>query len=994
MSLDRNKVLEAAQKYLAKGQYDKAIAEYQKVLQADPKDVRTLLKIGDIHTKKGSTREACDAYLKVGEAYTQQGFHLKAVAVYKQILKLDPQRIDVYLKLASNYEQLELTSDAIQTYEQVAAVYLQRNEVDKGLQMLGKMTQLDPQNLPVRIRYAEALSKANRTADAAREFEFGANLLKQQGRIDDYIKVAERLLFHRAEDVVLARELAQLYLERNDGKRALAKLQVCFKANPKDTSVLDLLAQAFLKLDQKGKAISVYREIAKYHQEARRTDERARALKRILELDPSDAEARQALAGYAAPAPRHIPAEAVVPPGAVVGSVRAELPKPPAAPPRPLTAAPPVIKPPTAMPPRPPTAAPPLPPAAVMAPAHEPIVAPPPVLERASADLSPEPVQELETEEPQSEEVVVIDEEEEEEAAAAPATSAPPSPAVPPARPSVPPASREGRASVPPDVAVDAQVARLLTECDVFARYGLKQKILDQLERVVELAPHHVEARERLKDAYLEAGRTDDAVQQLLALGELFIHERPQLAQLYLKQVLLLDPENIDARAMMRPSIVPPPAVPHAVRATDALATPVPTGEPEPEAQDEGVMFVDDEASGPVLMPEDEGSGPLLVPEDEAPEEDIPTGTAHAKPASEPAPSLVRALTQSAETQLPSEPPRPAPPELRHVHAVPPPAFESAPPAYESAPPAAAYHAEPEPAPLVEEPAGLAPMTPEEFEAAPVKPPSEVPPAHAGPSSVEVEEILDEAEFYVAQGLWEEALSTIRDALSSHPTHPILLDKLQEIEEARDSAEQAQPGEAAPSSDEDAAFALAEKLAEELGPATEAQGHDVIDVENVFAQFKKGVEAQIDASDSETHYDLGIAYKEMGLLDDAVHEFDLAMRNVDKECIAATMIGLCRIEQGRADQSIPFFERALNAKHRDAREKLGLWFELGNAYALLAKKTEALGYYHKVEAMDPGFRGVDERIRALSAPPPVSAKVEVDPEDDELDKAFDELLGD
>ena len=218
MSLDRNKVLEAAQKYLAKGQYDKAIAEYQKVLQADPKDVRTLLKIGDIHTKKGSTREACDAYLKVGEAYTQQGFHLKAVAVYKQILKLDPQRIDVYLKLASNYEQLELTSDAIQTYEQVAAVYLQRNEVDKGLQMLGKMTQLDPQNWSHKTEPSlpsEARSKANRTADAAREFEFGANLLKQQGRIDDYIKVAERLLFHRAEDVVLARELAQLYLDGN-----------------------------------------------------------------------------------------------------------------------------------------------------------------------------------------------------------------------------------------------------------------------------------------------------------------------------------------------------------------------------------------------------------------------------------------------------------------------------------------------------------------------------------------------------------------------------------------------------------------------------------------------------------------------------------------------------------------------------------------------------------------------------------------------------------
>ena len=53
--------------------------------------------------------------------------------------------------------------------------------------------------------------------------------------MDDYLKVAERLLFHRPDDVAIARELAQLYVERNDAKRALAKLQICFKADPKDT---------------------------------------------------------------------------------------------------------------------------------------------------------------------------------------------------------------------------------------------------------------------------------------------------------------------------------------------------------------------------------------------------------------------------------------------------------------------------------------------------------------------------------------------------------------------------------------------------------------------------------------------------------------------------------------------------------------------------------------------------------------------------------------
>ena len=112
MAVDRTKVLEAAQKFLAKGQYDKAIVEYQKLVKEDPSDVRTWLKIGDLFTRKGSRAEACETYLRVAKQYAEQGFFLKAVAVYKQILKLDPSRLDVSLALADMYEQLQLVSDA------------------------------------------------------------------------------------------------------------------------------------------------------------------------------------------------------------------------------------------------------------------------------------------------------------------------------------------------------------------------------------------------------------------------------------------------------------------------------------------------------------------------------------------------------------------------------------------------------------------------------------------------------------------------------------------------------------------------------------------------------------------------------------------------------------------------------------------------------------------------------------------------------------------
>ena len=943
MALDRNKVLEAAQKYLAKGNYDKAIAEYQKLYDADPKDVRTLLKIGDLYTRKGALREAIEAYMGVATAYGQTGFAQKAVAVYKQVIKLQPGYIEPYQRLADNFEALGLTSDAIATYEQLAAIHMQAGELDKSLAVLGRMVELDASNLPVRIRFAEGLSKAGRTADAAREFEAGATQLKQQGRMDDYLKVAERLLYHRPEDTTLSLELARLYLERDDAKRALAKLQVCFKVSPKDTTVLELLARAFIKLDQKPKAVSVYREIAKIHLEQKRPEERAKVLKRILEIDPGDAEARQQLASYASPG-RPLAEDFVVPPGAVVGGGQRE---PSRAAPMPQTVAParpaPVIPMPGA---RPATVAPA--PSPALAPPRTPAIAPPP----PSAVESDEDDAEIILEAEPTEIAIEVDDE------------------------PVVPTRADARASMPPEVALEAQVARLLTECDVFARYGLKSKILEQLRRAVALAPRHVEARERLKDALIEAGRTDEAVEQLVALADIFHEERPQLEQIYLKQVLALDPDHSRAKRVVRPSIAPPGLTP----APAPIPGPPPTIEmaydDEPASAEEAVLFVDDDDA------------------DDAPE--MTSGAATQPPQAENASSMQEALASFEQTLDADEPELYAEPEpaadRTQITAIPEQGFfveratSQAPvvePAYE---PELAY--EPDGPDLDQ------PLSQTEFDAALVSAVAE--PERASLPAGEVEEILDEADFYLAQGLIEEARGTINDALENHPNHPILLEKQQEVEDAALVIEAqnraAVQAAAAAREDEDESFVLAAKLAEELeAPAPAAQATDAIDVDSVFAQFKKGIEQQIDASDSDTHYDLGIAYKEMGLFDDAIQAFTLAMQNPARECISATMIGLCRLEQGKIDAAIEQFERGLDAPGRTPREEMGLYFELGSAYEQKGDLESALEHFERVRARDPRFREVTTRIRSIEDR--MIAEPEPEPQDD-VDRAFDDLLAD
>lgn len=108
MAINKNKVIAAAQKYVQKGQLDKAIKEYRRIVEAEPGDVRTWLKIGDLQAKKGSAPEATDTYLRVANHYSEQGFYLKAVAVYKQVLLLQPRFVEVHLKLAALYQQLGL----------------------------------------------------------------------------------------------------------------------------------------------------------------------------------------------------------------------------------------------------------------------------------------------------------------------------------------------------------------------------------------------------------------------------------------------------------------------------------------------------------------------------------------------------------------------------------------------------------------------------------------------------------------------------------------------------------------------------------------------------------------------------------------------------------------------------------------------------------------------------------------------------------------------
>jgi tetratricopeptide (TPR) repeat protein len=309
----KDKFLASAQKFLERGSLDKALAEFLRAVQEDPKDTRTWLRIAEIHVKRGDNEKATEVYLRTADLYVEQGFFQRAVAVYKNIVKLSPGYVEAYLKLAEIYRQLGLLSDAVQQFEQAATVYQKNGRVKESMSALRQIVEINPDQPVSRIKLAETASQAGLVGEAITEFQRAGALLRSQGRMDEYLRVAERLLFHQPDDVVLAKEVARQYIERNNARFALAKLQACFKVDPRDTETLEMLARAFEQLGQSAKTISVLKELAKVYGDSGRSNERIGVYKRIASLDPGDAEAREVLQARASYVPPPRPAAPVAP---------------------------------------------------------------------------------------------------------------------------------------------------------------------------------------------------------------------------------------------------------------------------------------------------------------------------------------------------------------------------------------------------------------------------------------------------------------------------------------------------------------------------------------------------------------------------------------------------------------------------------------------------------------------------------------------------------
>src|SRR5438270_11062466 len=118
LGFNKVKVLAQAEKFVQQGKLANAIAEYEKVIKEDPKDLTVLNTVGDLYLRMGSNDQATHYFKRVGDQYAQNGFTLKAIAIYKKLTKTTPYTAENTTKLAELYAKKRLFTESRSHYTQ------------------------------------------------------------------------------------------------------------------------------------------------------------------------------------------------------------------------------------------------------------------------------------------------------------------------------------------------------------------------------------------------------------------------------------------------------------------------------------------------------------------------------------------------------------------------------------------------------------------------------------------------------------------------------------------------------------------------------------------------------------------------------------------------------------------------------------------------------------------------------------------------------------
>ena len=1002
MAFNKSKALESALKSLNQGRVPDAIREYQQILRQDAKDQVTLMTLGDLFVRQGDMHSATQYFERLAQVYLTDGFNSKAIAIYKKIAKLAPNELDPLERLADLYVQQGVLSEARPLYLQIAEGHLKGNRAPRAVEVLRRLLEVEPENLRVQMRLAELYNVIGQKTEAAKTYLNYAQRLIERGDLTEVEKLCDRALEVDPSNTTAVAMKAQAFgMSGNTGKAVeLLRAQPDAEAGGETTSqiinhllrdekypqAMELsrrvfergnqfypfplhVATSLLQAAEPADALGLLKEIREAMIEAGEQDKLLEALTAVVNGLPGEIEPLEALVGFCRETSNSFRLPDAVSQLAQAYSDAGQFERAEGL----------------------------LQELLEKKPDDDKLIA---RLEQARAKVAGSPAGTLEAASPAVMSPVQAFPEEPKRDFDAPAEEEK--------------AAQQAKVQVEPVLDEETQkyVAQALTDVDLFSSYGLTQKATHLLESVLQKAPRHTPALERLLDITLGAGdelRTAQLAAQLeqihLSRGDQASAERfAELRQRYQGAAV----QSGAAQAAMSVPVAPPPVAPPAAQASvEAPAREPVAATPEPEIAEFDLSVAEPEAEAAVEARA--GAAPAAEEEVDLSDEWESLSQEAVDAASKPAATPAEAEEffeieepVSSEAQSAMTPESPA-----EVHATPeqmpsaaePVATEAAEetllfedevqatPA-EAAPPAAVeaeHKAEAEPArepEVAHTAADAAPPEPVtegadefEFELVPADGDSKEPAAAAPKSPMTSDQFLSDlaAELGTdgepahprapASAAPHAPASTDTHAVSAPPAYQVpphvpaaapisALGSTVPLEAGVQASHQ--PGAAA------------------IATETLEAGANLNELEEVFQEFRNELgEMSDEDEDLETHYNLGIAYREMGLLDEAIGEFQKVAKAIQRgkpfryamQC--STLLGLTFIDKGEPQIAALWYSRALETPGIDQETVLALRYDLGLAQEQAGDSPAALNSFRQVYAVNIDYRDVAERIATL-----------------------------
>ncbi len=265
MPIDREETLKKAENLLRQGRLDQAIAEYERVVEDQPRDWTTANALGDLYLRANQTDRAVGLYQKIAAHLFKEGFYPKAAALYRKILKLAPGDEKVLLNLAEISTRQGLLADAKAHLSVIARGRRDRGDTTGADDIVIRLGSLDPSDVDARLKAARTIEARGDTTAAAAQY----------------------------------REIYEYLLEKGREAEAAAALQEFVRLNPSDPLARATLAQAavasgrfedarqFLDRETAGNDPALLFALIQIELQTGRIERAQELLPRLFELSPS-----------------------------------------------------------------------------------------------------------------------------------------------------------------------------------------------------------------------------------------------------------------------------------------------------------------------------------------------------------------------------------------------------------------------------------------------------------------------------------------------------------------------------------------------------------------------------------------------------------------------------------------------------------------------------------------------------------------------------------